>query len=98
MLIGTQRGARVRAPFQGRVAYADWLPGMGLMLVLDHGSGYMSLYGHNEELYGKVGQSVKAGDVIGSVGDSGGHNQPALYFEVRKGRKPVNPEIWLKRR
>ena len=98
MLIGTERGARVRAPFQGRVAYADWLPGMGLMLVLDHGSGYMSLYGHNEELYGKVGQSVKAGDVIGSVGDSGGHNQPALYFEVRKGREPVNPEIWLKRR
>jgi murein hydrolase activator len=95
MLIGTDRGARVRAPFAGQVVYGDWLPGMGLMLVIDHGSGYMSLYGHNEELFRKVGESVAAGDVIGSVGDSGGHNQPALYFEVRRGRAPVNPEIWL---
>ena len=98
MLIGTDRGARVRAPFAGRVAYADWLPGMGLMLVVDHGGGYMSLYGHNEELFRKVGDPVAAGDVIGSVGDTGGHNQPALYFEVRRGRQPVDPEIWLQRR
>jgi septal ring factor EnvC (AmiA/AmiB activator) len=98
MLIGTDRGARVRAPFAGRVAYADWLPGMGLMLVVDHGGGYMSLYGHNEELFRKVGDPVAAGDVIGSVGDTGGHNQPALYFEVRRGREPVDPEIWLQRR
>ena len=98
MLIGTERGARVRAPFEGRVAYADWLPGMGLMIVLDHGGGYLSLYGHNEEVFRKVGDPVAAGDVIGSVGDSGGHNQPALYFEVRRGRTPVNPENWLQRR
>ena len=98
MLIGTDRGARVRAPFAGRVAYADWLPGMGLMLVVDHGGGYMSLYGHNEELFRKVGDPVAAGDVIGSVGDTGGHNQPALYFEVRRGRQPVDPETWLQRR
>lgn len=98
MLIGTDRGARVRAPFAGRVVYADWLPGMGLMLVLDHGGGYLSLYGHNEELFRKVGDSVAAGDVIGAVGDTGGHNQPALYFEVRRGRSPVNPENWLQRR
>jgi murein hydrolase activator len=98
MLIGTDRGARVRAPFAGRVAYADWLPGMGLMLVVDHGGGYMSLYGHNEELFRKVGDPVAAGDVIGSVGDTGGHNQPALYFEVRRGRQPVDPQIWLQRR
>jgi septal ring factor EnvC (AmiA/AmiB activator) len=98
MLIGTERGARVRAPFAGRVAYADWLPGMGLMIVLDHGGGYLSLYGHNEEVYRKVGEAVAGGEVIGSVGDTGGHNQPALYFEVRKGRQPVNPEIWLQRR
>lgn len=98
MLIGTDRGARVRAPFAGRVVYADWLPGMGLMLVLDHGGGYLSLYGHNEELFRKVGESVAAGDVIGAVGDTGGHNQPALYFEVRRGRNPVNPENWLQRR
>jgi septal ring factor EnvC (AmiA/AmiB activator) len=98
MLIGTDRGARVRAPFAGRVVYGDWLPGMGLMLVIDHGGGYMSLYGHNEELFRKVGEPVTAGDVIGSVGDSGGHNQPALYFEVRRGRSPVNPEQWLARK
>jgi septal ring factor EnvC (AmiA/AmiB activator) len=98
MLVGTDRGARVRAPFGGRVVYADWLPGMGLMLVIDHGQGYMSLYGHNEELFRKVGDGVAAGDVIASVGDSGGHQTPALYFEVRRGREPVNPEIWLQRR
>ncbi|HEX9208652.1 MAG TPA: peptidoglycan DD-metalloendopeptidase family protein [Steroidobacteraceae bacterium] len=98
MLIGTDRGARVRAPFGGRVVYADWLPGMGLMLVIDHGSSYMSLYGHNEELFRKVGDTVAAGDVIGSVGDSGGHSQPALYFEVRRGRTPVDPQLWLTRK
>ena len=98
MLIGTDRGARVRAPFGGRVVYGDWLPGMGLMVVIDHGGGYMSLYGHNEELFRKVGETVAAGDVIGSVGDSGGHNEPALYFEVRRGRTPVNPENWLQKR
>ncbi len=98
MMIGTERGARVRAPFAGRVVYADWLPGMGLMIVLDHGSGYLSLYGHNEEVFRSVGDAVAAGDVIGAVGDSGGHNQPALYFEVRRGREPVNPENWLQRR
>ncbi len=98
MLIGTDRGARVRAPVAGRVVYGDWLPGMGLMLVLDHGGGYMSLYGHNEELFRKVGDPVAAGEVIGSVGDSGGHAQPALYFEVRRGRTPVDPQIWLTRK
>jgi septal ring factor EnvC (AmiA/AmiB activator) len=98
MLIGTDRGARVRAPYGGRVVYGDWLPGMGLMIVIDHGGGYMSLYGHNDEIYRKVGETVAAGDVIGSVGDSGGHNEPALYFEVRRGRTPVDPETWLQRR
>jgi murein hydrolase activator len=98
MLIGTERGARVRAPFAGRVAYADWLPGMGLMIVLDHGGGYLSLYGHNDQLFRKVGEAVAAGDVIGAVGDSGGNDQAALYFEVRRGRQPVNPETWLQRR
>jgi septal ring factor EnvC (AmiA/AmiB activator) len=98
MLIGTDRGARVRAPFAGRVVYADWLPGMGLMVVLDHGGGYLSLYGHNEEIFRKVGDAVPAGEVIGAVGDTGGHNEPALYFEVRRGRQPVDPENWLQKR
>jgi septal ring factor EnvC (AmiA/AmiB activator) len=98
MLIGTERGARVRAPFAGQVVYADWLPGMGLMVVLNHGGGYLSLYGHNEEVFRKVGDSVAAGDVIGAVGDTGGREEPALYFEVRRGRQPMDPEIWLKKR
>jgi septal ring factor EnvC (AmiA/AmiB activator) len=98
MLIGTARGARVRAPFAGQVVYADWLPGMGLMVVLNHGGGYLSLYGHNEEIFRKVGDSVSAGEVIGAVGDTGGREEPALYFEVRRGRQPVDPEIWLKKR
>lgn len=98
MLIGTDRGARVRAPFAGQVVYADWLPGMGLMVVLNHGGGYLSLYGHNEEVFRKVGETVSAGDVIGSVGDTGGREEPALYFEVRRGRQPVDPEIWLRKR
>ncbi|NJD31096.1 MAG: peptidase M23, partial [Gammaproteobacteria bacterium] len=98
MLIATDRGARVRAPFAGRVVYADWLPGMGLMLVIDHGGAYMSLYGHNEERLRKVGDSVASGDVIGAVGDAGGHSQPALYFEVRRGRTPVDPQLWLTRK
>jgi septal ring factor EnvC (AmiA/AmiB activator) len=98
MLLGTERGARVRVPFAGRVAYADWLPGMGLMVVVDHGKGYLSLYGHNEELFKQVGEAVSAGDVISAVGDSGGASQPALYFEVRRGRDPVNPETWLAKR
>jgi len=98
MLIGTAQGSRVRTPFGGRVVYGDWLPGLGLMIVIDHGGGYMSLYGHNEELFRQVGETVVAGDVIGSVGDSGGHNEPALYFEVRRGRTPVDPEIWLQKR
>ena len=68
MMIGTDRGARVRAPFAGRVVYADWLPGMGLMIVLDHGGGYLSLYGHNEEVFRSVGDAVAAGDVIGASG------------------------------
>jgi murein hydrolase activator len=98
MLIGTDRGARVRAPFAGRVVYSDWLPGMGLMVVLDHGGGYLSLYGHNEEIFRKVGDTISAGDVIGAVGDTGGNSEPALYFEVRRGRQPVDPEIWLQKR
>jgi septal ring factor EnvC (AmiA/AmiB activator) len=98
MLIGTDRGARVRAPFAGQVVYADWLPGMGLMVVLNHGGGYLSLYGHNEEVFRKVGDTVSAGEVIGAVGDTGGREEPALYFEVRRGRTPVDPEIWLRKR
>ena len=65
----------MRAPYYGRVVYADWLPGLGLLIVLDHGGGYMSLYGHNEQLYRRVGDRVAPGDVLAAVGEAAGLGQ-----------------------
>ena len=96
VLVATDRGAPVKAVYQGRVIYADWLPGLGLLTIVDHGDGYMSLYGHNERLYKAVGERVSAGDAIASAGDSGGSSRPELYFEIRKGGKPVDPRPWFK--
>jgi septal ring factor EnvC (AmiA/AmiB activator) len=96
VLVATERGAPVKAVYQGRIIYADWLPGLGLLTIVDHGDGYMSLYGHNERLYKAVGERVAAGDAIASAGDSGGSNRPELYFEIRKGGKPVDPRPWFK--
>ena len=96
VLVATERGAPVKAIYQGRIIYADWLPGLGLLTIVDHGDGYMSLYGHNERLYKAVGERVAAGDAIASAGDSGGSNRPELYFEIRKGGKPVDPRPWFK--
>ena len=96
VLVATERGSPVRAVSQGRVIYADWLPGLGLLTIIDHGNGYMSLYGHNERLYKAVGEQVAAGDAIASAGDSGGTQRPELYFEIRKGGHPVDPRPWFK--
>jgi septal ring factor EnvC (AmiA/AmiB activator) len=96
VLVATERGAPVRAVFGGRVIYADWLPGLGLLTIIDHGEGYMSLYGHNERLYKTVGERVNAGDTLGAAGDSGGSNRPELYFEIRKGGKAVDPRPWFR--
>ena len=98
VLIAAERGAGVQAVWHGRVAYADWLPGLGLLLVLEHGDGFMSLYGHNEVLFSAVGDWVAAGQVVGQVGDSGGRDQAALYFEIRSGAKPENPAPWFRER
>jgi septal ring factor EnvC (AmiA/AmiB activator) len=94
LMIAAERGTPVRSPFYGRVVYADWLPGLGLLIVLDHGGGYLSLYGHNEQLYRKVGDKVAPGDVLGAVGDSGA-GKSELYLEIRKGKEPENPLEWL---
>ena len=94
-LFATQRNAPVRAVSQGRVVYADWLAGLGLLVIIDHGGGYMSLYGHNERLYQSVGQHVAAGQTIAQAGDSGGSARPELYFEIRKDGKPVDPRLWV---
>jgi murein hydrolase activator len=96
ILIDTQRGTEVRAVSDGRVIFADWLPGLGLLIILDHGDGYLSLYGHNERLYKAVGERVAAGDAIAAAGDSGGSPRPELYFEIRKAGKPVDPRPWFR--
>jgi septal ring factor EnvC (AmiA/AmiB activator) len=96
VLVATERGAPVKAVCQGRVIYADWLPGLGLLAIVDHGDGYLSLYGHNERLYKAVGEQVATGDTIAAAGDSGGSPRPELYFEIRKGGKPVDPRPWFR--
>jgi septal ring factor EnvC (AmiA/AmiB activator) len=75
--------------------YADWLPGLGLLLVLDHGGGYLSLYGHNQDLTREVGDRLAVGDVLAHVGDTGGQSRSALYFEVRRNGRPLNPRQWV---
>jgi len=94
-MIESVRGAKVRAPYFGRVVYADWLQGLGLLLIIGHSGGYMTLYGHAEVLYKSVGDWVAPGDVIAALSDGAGA-APQLYFEIREGRKTVNPRVWLK--
>jgi septal ring factor EnvC (AmiA/AmiB activator) len=96
VLVSGAQGTAVRAVYHGRVVYADWLSGLGLLTIIDHGDGYLSLYGHNERLYKEVGERVTAGDTIATVGDSGGRSTPALYFEIRKAGRPVDPRPWFK--
>ncbi len=95
LMIGSSQGSQVRAPAAGRVLYSDWLPGLGLLLVLDHGGGIMSLYGHNEQLYKKVGEQVAVGDVLSAVGDTGLEGRTGVYLEIRNGKQPVDPLNWL---
>lgn len=97
LVIGAERGTQVRAPYFGRVVYADWLPGLGLLIVLDHGGGYMSLYGHNEQVYRRVGDRVAPGDALAAVGEAAGLGRPGLYLEIRKGKQTVDPLDWLGR-
>jgi len=96
VLIDAARGTEIRALYDGRVAYADWLPGMGLLLIIDHG-GYMSLYAHNEQLFKAAGDRVEGGEVVATVGDSGGRSKPGLYLEIRRGAKPQDPIPWFRR-
>ena len=96
VLVAGAQGTPVRAVYHGRVVYADWLSGLGLLTIIDHGDGYLSLYGHNERLYKEVGERVTAGDTIATLGDSGGRPRPELYFEIRKAGRPVDPRPWFK--
>ncbi len=96
VMIEAARGSAVKALYDGRVAYADWLPGMGMLVIVDHG-GYMSLYAHNEQIYKSVGDRVEGGEAIATVGDTGGRSQPGLYLEIRRGTRPVDPVPWFRR-
>lgn len=97
-LIAAPRGTPVRSIYRGRVVYADWLAGMGLLVIIDHGGGFLSLYGHNEQVFRNVGDIVNAGDTLSAVGDTGGRSRPELYLEIRRAGKPVDPTPWFRTR
>ncbi len=98
VVLAAPRGREVRVIYHGRIAFADWLAGMGLLVIVDHGEGYMTLYGYNETILKNAGDWVAPGDVIATVGESGGQSQASLYFELRRGTRPVNPRQWITRR
>jgi len=98
LLIRADQGAPVLAVAPGRVAYADWLRGFGNLIIIDHGDGYMSLYGYNESLLKQPGETVSSGDAVARVGNSGGGSEgTALYFELRKAGAPIDPLAWVGR-
>ena len=98
VLIGAPAGSTVTAVADGSVVFSEWMTGYGLILIIDHGNGYMSLYAHNESLLRDAGDRVKRGDALAKVGTSGGQGTPALYFELRRNGQPVDPSSWLQRR
>jgi septal ring factor EnvC (AmiA/AmiB activator) len=94
VLIAAPEGQEVRAIHHGRVAFADWLRGFGLLLIIDHGDGYMSLYGHNQSLFKETGEWVEPGEVVAQVGNSGGRSTAGVYFGIRHNGQPKNPIHW----
>jgi septal ring factor EnvC (AmiA/AmiB activator) len=97
VVLSAPRGREVRVIYHGRVVFADWLAGLGLLVIVDHGEGYMTLYGYNETTLKSAGDWVAPGDVIATVGDSGGQSRPSLYFEIRQGAKAIDPRAWITR-
>ena len=98
VLIGAAAGTTVQAVADGTVVFSEWMTGYGLIVIVDHGNGYMSLYAHNDALLKDPGARVARGDALAAVGNSGGQGQPALYFELRREGKPVDPSSWLQKR
>lgn len=96
LLIAAAAGTPVRAVADGRVVFAEWMSGYGLICIVDHGNGSMSLYAYNDALLRNVGDDVRRGDPVASVGNSGGQGRPALYFELRRQGSPVDPSAWLR--
>ena len=97
VLIDASEGMEIQAVTRGKVVYAEWLRGYGLLIILDHGQGYMTLYAFNQSLYKQTGESVEAGDIIASVGQSGGRTQSGLYFGIRKKGVPIDPLEWCRK-
>lgn len=95
LLIRAKTGAAVRATAPGTVVFSDWMRGFGNLMILDHGSNYLSVYANNESLFKSVGDSVRQGETIAGVGNSGGEEHPGLYFELRYKGKPFDPDKWL---
>lgn len=98
VLIGAAAGTPVKAVADGTVVFSEWMTGYGMILIVDHGNGYMSLYAHNDALLKDAGDAVKRGDPVASVGNSGGQGRPGLYFELRRNGQPVDPGTWLQKR
>ena len=96
VLISSSAGTQVRAVHSGRVVFADWLRGAGLLVIVDHGDGYLSLYCHNQSLLATPGDVVQAGQAISTVGNTGGRDQPALYFAIRQKGQPMDPARWCR--
>ena len=97
VLIDANEGLDIKAVTQGKVVFSEWLRSYGLLIIIDHGQGYMTLYAFNQSLYKKTGDLVKAGDVIASVGQSGGRSKTGLYFGIRNKGVPINPLDWCRR-
>ncbi|MGB3871627.1 MAG: peptidoglycan DD-metalloendopeptidase family protein [Stenotrophomonas sp.] len=98
VLIGAPAGSTITAVADGTVVFSDWMTGYGMILIVDHGNGYMSLYAHNDTLLRDAGARVRRGEAVARVGSSGGQGVPALYFELRRNGQPVNPSTWLQQR
>jgi septal ring factor EnvC (AmiA/AmiB activator) len=96
VLIDAKEGLEVQAVTRGKVVFAEWFRSFGLMIIIDHGQGYLTLYGYNQSLYKKTGDAVEAGDVIASVGQSGGRNKAGLYFGIRNKGLPIDPLEWCR--
>ena len=95
LLFRAPEGAEVSACASGRVVFSDWLRGYGNLIIIDHGNTYMSVYANNESILRNVGDLVKAGETVATVGTSGASDEPGLYFEIRYKGKPINPQPWL---
>ena len=98
VVLEAAHGQDVRAVAHGRVVFADWMRGFGQLVIIDHGAGYMSLYGHNEALLREPGEWVNAGDSVATVGNSGGHARSGVYFEIRHEGRPQDPARWCNRK